>query len=409
MVTTFLPCFKKTKPRKRAGRLIPLILIFLVFAVIFGAGTAVTRAQTAEEEAAFKELEQNVEDLIGSLDTKELQDYLDSLSEFGGMRVKDKLKELITGDYALDYSSLGEAVFHFVWDEMRTMLPAFAVILAVALLCGILNSVKNGFLHSTMSDIINFIGYISVGAVVLACLIDVLTSGFNAVNSMRKQMEIVYPILLTLMAASGGAVSAAVYRPAVAFLSSAIVNLFTSLVMPVAVVVIVLSFVGNLSQDVRTEKLGDFFKSISKWLVGLTLGIFGLFLSVQGITSAQYDGMSLRAAKYVISGSVPIVGGFLSGGVDIVIAGSVLIKNALGSFSLYLLFGTVLRPVLLFVAFQLFLRLAAAATEPVGGKISSFLSRLAGDIGYFLAGILCVAFLYFLTLILLICSSGVIM
>jgi len=191
-------------------------------------------------------------------------------------------------------------------------------------------------------------------------------------------------------------------------MSGAITNLFTSIVMPSAVVVIVLAFLGNLSADVRTEKLGDFFKSVNKWLIGLALGLFSLFLTVQGITSAQYDGMSLRAAKYVISGSVPIVGGFLSGGVEIVIAGSVLIKNALGSFSIFLLFGSILRPVLLFAVFQLFLRLSAAATEPAGAKISGFLSRLAGDTGYFIAGLLCVAFLYFLTLLLFVFSTGVI-
>ena len=98
----------------------------------------------------------------------------------------------------------------------------------------------------------------------------------------------------------------------------------------------------------------------------------------------------------------------MSGGMELVVAGSALIKNAVGSFAVFLLFATVLRPVLLIAAFQLFLRLSAAATEPVGGKISPFLSRLAGDCGYFLAGILCVAFLYFLTLILLICATGVI-
>lgn len=288
------------------------------------------------------------------------------------------------------------------------MLPAFAVILAVAVLCGILNSAKSGFLQSSMSDIIHFVSYISVGAVVLAVLTNILQAAFSAITDMQRQMQIVYPLLLTLMAASGGAVSAGVFRPAVAFLASGICELFTAVVLPTSVVVVALTFAGNLSPDVRCEKLGGLFKSVNKWLIGLTLGLFTLFLTVQGIASAQYDGLSLRAVKYLVSGSVPIVGGFLSGGVDLVLAGSALIKNALGSFSVLLLFASVLRPLLLFAAFQLFLRLCAAATEPVGGKISSFLTSLANDCGFFIAGLLCVAFLHFLTILLLVCSSGVI-
>ena len=396
--------------RRRIPRALIAAFVILLLILVGAAGgpAGEAAAYTPEEEAALEELQDKVDELLEALDTEELQAYLDSLTEFSGMDIKETLSSVITGDFALDYSSLWQSALALVFNEGRAMLPAFAVVLAAALLCGILNSAKNGFLQSTMSDIINFVTYIAVGAVVLAVLTGVLQTGFSAMGSMQRQMEIVYPVLLTLMAASGGSVSAGVFRPAVAFLSSAVCEMFTAIVLPASVVVIVLAFVGNLSPDVRTEKLGDLFKSINKWLIGLTLGLLTLFLTVQGIASSQYDGLSLRAIKYLVSGSVPIVGGFLSGGLDLVLAGSALIKNAVGSFAVFLLFGALLRPVLLFAAFQLFLRLCAAATEPVGGKVSAFLSRLATDSGFFLAGLLCIAFLYFLTLVLLVCSTGVI-
>ncbi len=395
--------------RKRNRRFpILLALLVVVILVFCQTGTVNASAYTAEEQAALDRLEEQVEDLLASLDTAELEEYLQTLSQFDGKDVREMLADLVTGDYALEYDTMWESVLALVWEEGRAMLPAFAVILAVAVLCGILNSAKSGFLQSSMSDIIHFVSYISVGAIVLAVLTNILQAAFSAIAAMQRQMQIVYPLLLTLMAASGGAVSAGVFRPAVAFLASGICELFTAVVLPTSVVVVALTFAGNLSPDVRCEKLGGLFKSVNKWLIGLTLGLFTLFLTVQGIASAQYDGLSLRAVKYLVSGSVPIVGGFLSGGVDLVLAGSALIKNALGSFSVLLLFASVLRPLLLFAAFQLFLRLCAAATEPVGGKISSFLTSLANDCGFFIAGLLCVAFLHFLTILLLVCSSGVI-
>lgn len=386
-------------------------MIFLLSSCAIAPGSNQSVAATAyneEEQQAIDELYANAEELLQALDTKDLEEYLKTLSEYEGTDFKERIMQMISGDLRLDYSSLWQATLSFIWEEGQSMLPAFAVICAVALLCGILNSAKNSFLQSTMTDIIGFVSYISVGAVVLSVLVGILDAGFSAVNNMRRQMEIVYPLLLTLMAAGGGSVSAGIFRPAVAFMSGTVCELFVSLVMPVAVAVIVLAFVGNLSSDVRTERLGEFFKSVSKWLIGLTLGLFTVFLTVQGISAAQYDGISLRAVKYLISGSVPIVGGFLSGGVDLVLAGSVLIKNALGSFSVFMLFAALLRPVLFLAAFQLFLRFSAAVTEPAGGKIPAFLSRLAADSSFFLAGVLCVAFLYFLTIVLLVCSTGVI-
>lgn len=383
----------------------------MLFLIAFSGQDAVAvsaeKGGEAETEAE-EELQENISDLLDELDLKELQEYLDTLTEFHGISLKDKLKGLIDGDLSLDYGSLLETILHTFSDELFVLLPAFAIILAASLLCGIMNSAKSGFLHSTMSDIIGFVAYLAVGAVVLSCLVSVLSSCLSAMTALGRQMELVYPVLLTLMAASGGNVSAAIYRPAVTFLSGGILKLFTSVVMPVCISVLILGYVGNLSAEVRTEKLGDFFKSICRWLIGLSLGLFGLFLTVQGIAASQYDGISLRTVKYVISGSVPVVGGFLSGSVDLVLAGSALIKNALGSFSVLLLAAVVLKPLLLLAATQLFLRISAAATEPVGGKIPVLLSRLGGDLGYFTASLLCVAFLYFLTLLLLVCSSGVI-
>lgn len=368
----------------------------------------VASAFTAEEETAIEELQEEVRKLLEALDTEELEAYLETLPQYEAGSIKEALESIVTGDFSLDYASLWQSVLALVWEEGKVILPAFAVIIAVALLSGILNSVRGSFLRGSMAEVIHFAAYLCVGAALLSVLISVLQAGFSAIESMQRQMEIIYPILLTLMAASGGAVSAGIYRPAVAFLSSAVCEMFSAVVLPTSVAVIVLTFIGCLSDEVKTTKLGDFFKSLNKWLIGLTLGLLGIFLTVQGISAAQYDGLSLRAAKYLVSGSVPIVGGFLSGGLDLVLAGSALIKNAVGSFAVFLLFGVILRPVLLFAAFQIFLRLSAAAAEPVGGKISAFLSRLASDCGFFIAGLCCIAFLYFLTLVLLVCSTGVI-
>lgn len=365
-------------------------------------------AFTAEEETAIEELREEVRKLLEALDTEELEAYLETLPQYEAGSIKEALESIVTGDFSLDYASLWQSVLALVWEEGKVILPAFAVIIAVSLLSGILNSIRGSFLRGSMAEIIHFAAYLCVGAALLSVLISVLQAGFSAIESMQRQMEIIYPILLTLMAASGGAVSAGIYRPAVAFMSSAVCEMFSAVVLPTSVAVIVLTFIGCLSDEVKTTKLGDFFKSLNKWLIGLTLGLLGIFLTVQGISAAQYDGLSLRAAKYLVSGSVPIVGGFLSGGLDLVLAGSALIKNAVGSFAVFLLFGVILRPVLLFAAFQIFLRLSAAAAEPVGGKISAFLSRLASDCGFFIAGLCCIAFLYFLTLVLLVCSTGVI-
>ncbi len=365
-------------------------------------------AADAAGESGEEELMENIRELIGELDVEELQEYLDSLEDFSSWDVADKILELIDGG-SLDYESVFSALFSLLTDALTDMLPAFALICAIALLCGILNTVKTGFLQDSTAEIIFFVCYAAVLVVLLSQTVSVFTLCFETMNDLRTQMEIVFPILLTLMAASGGTVSATVYQPAVAFLSGGVAEVLTDVVLPFTVVIVVLNMVANLSENIKLKGFISLFKSANKWLIGLCVAVFGIFLSVQGLTSATYDGISLRAAKYAISNSVPIVGGFISGGFDLVLAGSSLIKNSVGMIGIFLLVSGVLQPVVAVAGFSLGLRLTAAVCEPIGdGRISAFLTQLSESTGYLVACLLSVAFLYFLTVLLLICSAGVI-
>ena len=309
----------------------------------------------------------------------------------------------------MNYSSVFSALFSLFTDSVKEILPAFALICAVALLCGVLNTVKSGFLQDSTAEIIFFVCYAAVLVILLSQLVQVFSLCYDTMLNLRRQMEIVFPVLLTLMAASGGTVSATVYQPAVAFLCGGVADVLTNVVLPFTVVIILLNMVSNLNKNVKLHGFISLFKSANKWLIGLSVTVFGIFLSVQGLTSATYDGISLRAAKYAISNSIPIVGGFISNGFDLVLAGSTLIKNSVGMIGIFLLISGILQPVISLVAFSLGLRLSAAICEPIGDeRISVFLKQLSDSIGYLIACLLAIAFLYFLTVLLLICSAGVI-
>ena len=127
---------------------------------------------------------------------------------------------------------------------------------------------------------------------------------------------------------------------------------------------------------------------------------------MQGITSATYDGVARRAAKYAIGNGIPIVGGFLSGGFDLAVAGSALIKNSLGSLGIFMLVSVLFEPILLLITVNLLLRLTAAIAQPFGdSRIADFLGETAENLHYCTAGLLFTAFLYFLTIVLMIFSS----
>ena len=390
-----------------------LLVVSVSFLPVWAGGTGSSAEQTEEEESAEDALMGQIDDLLSELDTSALDEYLATLSkeqreQFGANTFAEKVGALLSGTYAVDYENVMQAVFSLVFDGLSALIPSFCMILSIGILCGILDRFKSSFVEQGTSRLIFFMSYGAVLIIILSTMTGVLGDCIAAVSSMQTQMQAIFPVLLTLIVTCGGSVSAAVYRPAALFLSDGIVQVVSSAAFPLALLICVLHVAGHMNPEVKLHNFTAFFSGVIKWGLGLLLAAFSVFLTVQGITSATYDGISLKAARYALGNSIPMVGGFLSGGLDLVLAGSVLIKNSVGMCGILLLLLVIAVPLIQLVVYNLFLKLTAAVTEPIGAEgISEVLSSLSGAVNYFIAGLLAVGFMYFVTILLLICSSNV--
>ena len=94
------------------------------------------------------------------------------------------------------------------------------------------------------------------------------------------------------------------------------------------------SAISNLSDTVKLSGLKKTTSAIYKWLLLLILGVYSLSIGSQSLVNAQYNGISVKILKYLTNSTVPIVGGFLSGGMEVLISSAVLIKNSIGLLSI---------------------------------------------------------------------------
>ena len=238
-------------------------------------------------------------------------------------------------------------------------------------------------------------------------IISIWNNTKNTIENIAKLIEIMSPIILTLMIASGGSVSASVYKPAVLFLSTGIINIVLTIILPLVGLILVFSVISNFSDSIKISKFGESATSIIKWIIGIIITVFTIFLTVQGITSATFDGISIKAAKYAISNSVPIIGGFLKDGFDLVAAGSVIIKNSVGIAVVFALFYTIISPVLYIASFSLLMKLTAALLEPIcDARISGFCTSVSKCITYLIVALLTVGIMLFVTVLLMIFSGN---
>jgi len=380
-------------------KFISLCLFLLCITQIFSFNTKIVKADS---------LSDNIDKQMEILDLAELENFINSVCCLPeGTNFSLIIKAMLKGEYNSDFDSVIKYVFRIIISNFNNYSGLFVSVLVVSLLSGLLNNFKGNFLTGGLNDIVFYVCFLAV-----VLLLGTQTKIFyenskNAIENIAKIIQIMSPIILTLMIATGGSVSASVYKPAVIFLSNGVVGIVLNVLFPLMGLVGVFSLIESINPSMKLSKFSEGLNGIIKWIIGIVVTIYGLFLTIQGITSASFDGISLRVTKYAISNSIPMIGGFLKDGFDLVIAGSVIIKNAVGIVSIFALFYLILSPVLQMVAFSILLKFLSGITESFGdGRIASVCLSVSKVICYFVICILLVGFMLFLTILLMVFSAN---
>ncbi len=385
-----------------------LIALYLVTAA-FSFDSPQLNADNSEAE---KDLGENVEEIVDNLDLAELEAYLAQLAEsqkavIGFGSIKNRIKAVINGNLSNDYGSFISYMASILGINVLSYLPVIAAVIAIAVAYNIMSSLRGKFASDSVQNIVYFACVSLLMVILFTQMFAMIGTVKQFVSDLQKQMSIFFPVLLTLMTAIGAGSSVAVYRPGVAILASGISELIIVFILPAFIISVVLTAVGNLSDGVKLGKLSDFFSGSSKWLLGTAFFLFSAFMAVQGITASVYDGVSIRTAKFAISKYVPIIGGYLSDGLNLVMSGSVLVKNALGTTAIVLLFVSVLPVIIQVLVLNLSLRFAGAVIEPFGdGRMSALVTNLGKNLTLLISIVLAIAFLYFVFLILIVCTGN---
>lgn len=390
--------------KKRAVLLI--IIIVAVAACLFAGGIT-----AYAEEDGSKELNESISGLLEDLDLSELQQYLDEHSDSFLFNFGDTAKEivnyLIKGNLDTDYGSYIKELFNVIFKNVISLIPAFAEVTAIALLCAVVTTAEGKLIGKSTSKIVRLSCYSLIIMIIASMLVGTVSECISCIKSVKKQIEIITPILATLTVLTGGTSTAAIYQPSAIFLSGGAVEIVSGFIFPATLAVIVLNFMSKLNPQMSFGGVTALVKSIMKWVIGITVTVFSIFITMQSTASSLFDGIIFKATKYVVGNSVPIVGNFLSSGFDMLTSAGLLIKSSVGICGLLLLLAELIQPIILLISFSIILKFVGAVIQPVGEQtLYSLLSYLSKDIEFFIAGLLTVAFMYALIIMLIINSAN---
>ena len=408
---------KKNKKKRRTK--FAFLAVFIIFiSSFFGSFTLegfvpnTTYAVSESEEELEQQIEEEISTQLGDLDFSAIENYLENLTDdvqnaFSGGFVT-KVESLINGEYTSS-ENFFTSILSLLWDGLLSFLPIIASIIAISILGGMVGNLKPSTNGKSIGNIVHFVTYGVVIVFLGTTLVEMIALTTKTLTNLKSTMDAIFPILLTLLTAVGGTVSVSLYQPAIAMLGNVFISLITYFLLPLFIFSIIFSIVGNLSNNVKLDKFVAFLQGTFKWSIGLIFTLFLGFMTIQGISAGAVDGLSIRTAKYTIKSYVPIVGGYVSDGLSIIMASSMLIKNAVGTAGLLLVLFMAISPVINLILFMLSLKFMAGIIEPIGDKkVANFVSDISKSMSMLVALIVAVSFMYMVMTGLIMCSANLI-
>lgn len=341
-----------------------------------------------------------------------IQDFLKNSKQYMGeffedLEVEDILKDAIKGE--VDNSTIGKRILNLLGSEVMTAIKAMGSILVIIVIHSILKSISESLENDNISKLIYYAQYILIITIILGNFSEIVKMVQDTTTNLVGFMNMLVPLLITLMMATGSVVTSGVIEPVILFMINFIGNMIQDIILPCLMVFTALVILSKLSEQVKVDKLAKFFKSGIVWFLGVVLTIFVGVVSLEGTMSSSVDGITAKTTKAVVSTAIPVVGKILGDAVDTVLGCGIILKNAVGLVGVIIIVGICVVPIIKLTTLTFAYKLLASVIQPLADdKVTNLLEQIGDIFKIFLAILTSISFMIIIgtTLVLKISNSG---
>jgi len=393
-------------------RVYSMLFVFALYSFAFS-GTVV-HAEGSSDSREHPSQKEMVQAQLENLGVDELMNYWkEVVNEYGGYLPESQtgsLMDYLKGEKQFSIQAWFSAIVKFSIQEVLKSGKLLGSLIVLTVLCALLQSLQNAFEQGTVSKV--------AYAVVFMVLIVIALNSFHiAIQYSKESIErmthfslALIPLLLALIAASGGAVSAAFFHPVMIFLMNTSGLFIQNIVFPLLFLSVVVSMVSLFSKEYKATQLASLLRNWSIGLLGILMAVFLGVVSVQGTATAVTDGLAVRTAKFVTGNFVPVIGRMLTETADTVISASVLLKNTVGIAGMAIILIIAAFPAVKILLIALIYKVAASVLQPIGaGPVITCLDIMSKSILYVFAALAIVSIMFFLCITIIVTAGNITM
>jgi len=271
----------------------------------------------------------------------------------------------------------------------------------------VLETMQTAFERNAVSKVAYGIAYLVLLFLAVGSFRSATGYAGEAIEQMIQFMLAMVPLLLTLLASTGGVVTVAVLHPLIVFMIHAVGTVIHLFVFPLLFFSAVLHIVSSISERYSVTQLANLLRTIGAGAMGVMFTVFLGVLSIQGLTGAAADGVAIRTAKFVAGNFIPVVGKMFSDATDTVLTASLLVKNAIGIAGVVILLFLCAFPAIKILTLALIYNVAGAVLQPLGNSpVVATLQTIGKTLVFVFAALAVVGLMFFLAVTIILTAGN---
>ncbi|MFS0879258.1 stage III sporulation protein AE [Metabacillus niabensis] len=388
-----------------------VLVLFLVNPINVQANETPQPQSQQNEEPASIDPSVIVEEQVEKLEINDIKTYWDQvMTEYGGFlpeSQKGSLLQFLSGEKELSIQEWLKAFLKYLFHELIANGKLLGTLILLTVFSMLLQLLQNAFNQSTVSKVAYALVYMVLIIIALNSFHVAIQYTNEAIQAMTNFILALIPLLLALMASSGGIASAAFFHPVIIFLMNTSGLLISNIVLPLLFLAALLNIVSTLTDQYKVTQLAGLLRNISIGLLASFLTIFLGVISVQGASAAVTDGITIRTAKFITGNFIPVLGRMFTDATDTVISASILLKNTVGVIGVAILLIIVAFPAIKVLSLAFIYKFAASILQPLGGgPVIACLDIISKSVIYIFAALAIVSLMFFLCLTVIIAAGN---
>jgi len=284
--------------------------------------------------------------------------------------------------------NLGTAFLGMLRDAVLAVSPSLkeAAGVCLAVFCGVLVLSVLQTVQEKNHRSINLIGTVVICTLIFGSFRSFINLATDTVSEISEYGKLLLPVMTAALAAQGGAAASAALYGATAIFDSLLTGLIAKVLTPMIYLFLALAAAKSAVGDEMLKRLGDQMKGFMTWMLKTVLYVYTGYISITGVISGATDAAALKAAKLMISGAVPVVGGILSDASEAVLVSAGTVKNVAGVYGMFAVLAIWIGPFIR-IGFQyLLLKTTGSICSIFSGKeISGLIADFSAAMGFLVA------------------------